>query len=299
MDQINTPLKNIHNTNYTNDGFVICKGLISVDLCNNIVASFKKEILPYKGALLRSTSANKEKHQFSESGMMTNPILQIQDLDSSRFPKFQHLAIKALGSESVQNTINGLLNATPILIQSAFYHSSVGTAPHEDSHYFDSKDGRMLGCWIALEDIDEKAGRFYVYPKTHHLNKMKDETGELAKLYKDYINCSLEIIRSYKNQKKNPALKDFKTRMKVIRKMLRLLEIEPYSPNFKKGDAIIFSSKLFHGSYDPSIENKSSRSSLIGHYIPRGVPVLRYQEKIEALNTYKKYDLLIQKSQSY
>ncbi|HIA37016.1 MAG TPA: hypothetical protein EYN89_09895, partial [Flavobacteriales bacterium] len=187
------------------EGFIICEELISVDLCNSIVAAFNNEILPYTGVLLRSTSAKKEKHQLSESGMMTNPILQIQDLKSARFPKFQRLALNALGSASVQNTINDLLEAEPILIQSVFYHTSMGTAPHEDSHYFDSEDGRMLGCWIALENIDEKAGRFYVYPKTHNLNKMKDETQELTELYKDYINCSLEVIRSYKNPKGNPA----------------------------------------------------------------------------------------------
>ena len=50
---------------------------------------------------------------------------------------------------------------------------------------------------------------------------------------------------------------------------------------------------------DPIAGNKNSRTSIIGHFVPNDVPILRYQEKTEALSTYKKHDLLIQKSQSY
>jgi len=289
-----------HNiSSYQKEGFAICNNLIAPDLCNSIIDAFVNEVLPYKGKILRSSSAKMEKHHLTKSGMMTNPILQIQDFKSTQFPQFQHRTLNALGSKIIQKTIRTLLDADPVLIQSVFYHSSMGTSPHEDGHYFDSIDGRMVGCWIALEDIDEKAGRFCVYPRTHNLCNIENVENETYELYKNYQKNSLEVIRSYKNLNKTPSLSDFVERIKTIRKILRQLKIEPYSPALKKGDAIIFSSKLIHSSWDPDQDTELSRTSLIGHFIPDGIPIIRYQEDVEVLNTYKRNGLLIQQSQSY
>ncbi|HIA36914.1 MAG TPA: hypothetical protein EYN89_09375 [Flavobacteriales bacterium] len=289
-----------HNiASYQKEGFVLYKTLVPSDFCDSIIESFENEVLPFKGKILRSTSAKMEKHRLSKSGMMTNPILQIQDLEGTQFSQFQHRALNALGSVIIQKTIRTLLGVEPVLIQSVFYHSSMGTSTHEDSHYFDSIDGRMLGCWIALEDIDEKAGRLCVYPRTHNLCNMDDTSNETYELFRNYQKQSLEVIRSYKNLDEGPSLVDFVDRIKTIRKIIRQLKIKPYSPALKKGDAIIFSSRLFHSSLDPDQNSEQSRASLIGHFVPNGIPIIRYQEDIEALNTYKRNGLFIQQSQSY
>ena len=51
---------------------------------------------------------------------------------------------------------------------SMFFDQNVGTPAHQDCYYLESLPiSNLTAAWIALEDIDEKAGRFYVIPKSN------------------------------------------------------------------------------------------------------------------------------------
>jgi phytanoyl-CoA dioxygenase PhyH len=48
------------------------------------------------------------------------------------------------------------------------FDANTATPAHQDWWYLDSiPNGHLLAAWIALEDIEEDAGRFYVIPQTH------------------------------------------------------------------------------------------------------------------------------------
>lgn len=51
------------------------------------------------------------------------------------------------------------------LMQTMLFDANTTTQPHQDWWYLDSvPSGHLIASWIAMEDIDERAGRFYVLP---------------------------------------------------------------------------------------------------------------------------------------
>ena len=49
-----------------------------------------------------------------------------------------------------------------------YFEGNPATQPHQDSYYLDASPiGTMTAAWIACEDIDAGAGRFYVCPGSH------------------------------------------------------------------------------------------------------------------------------------
>ena len=54
------------------------------------------------------------------------------------------------------------------MIHTMYFDGNQKTWAHRDSHYIDAEEtGRMIGVWIAAEDIDPGAGPFYVYARSH------------------------------------------------------------------------------------------------------------------------------------
>jgi len=293
-----TPKDSAAEAFFYSNGYCVAKGIISRKHCNSLIKAFKKEVMPFEGTILRSTTKKPENHYFSEAGLMTNPILQIQHMKDADFPNFRASALKLLANDNIQRVLKALFTHPPVMVQSVFYHSSMGTQIHEDSHYFDSAEGNMVGCWIALEDIAEDAGRFMVYPKTHNLDQPGKISSEGQLLYDEYQRLSLEVIRAYKNSNEQPSISDFKSRQKAIREMLKALNIEPVAPHLKKGDVLFFSSKILHGSSSPNLDQGLSRMSLIGHFVHEKGDLVKYQEDHEELNPYELHGLQIHQSRS-
>lgn len=58
-------------------------------------------------------------------------------------------------------------------MQSMLFDQNAATKPHQDWWYLDSRPaGQLLAAWIALEDIDQRAGRFYLMPRTTALRPL-------------------------------------------------------------------------------------------------------------------------------
>src|SRR6185312_17127504 len=52
------------------------------------------------------------------------------------------------------------------LMQTMLFDANTATPAHQDWWYLDSVPrGHLLAGWFAMEDIDERAGRFYVLPR--------------------------------------------------------------------------------------------------------------------------------------
>ena len=280
---------------FSANGYYVARGLVEKGLCDSLIRNFESEVKRFSGELLRSTTASQQTHQFSESGFMTNPILNVHNLDQSVFPEYISSALNILSSQKLGSMVLGLMGETPVLVQSVYYECSMGTPPHEDSHYFDSEDERMFGCWIALENIHEDAGRFCIYPESHLLGGGGNSfPKEAVEAYKSYERLSLKVIRQYDKGQKAPSLADFKQRQKLIMKALKKSLIKPLLPELHTGDAIFFSSRMLHSSKMPAPSTKNSRSTLIGHFVPGSKRFIRYRKHEEALRPYSVNGLLIQ-----
>lgn len=246
-------------TYYKEQGYVVVRNLIPADLCDRCREAFQKEVKPYSSYLYRQATANPEKHVLTSHNYMLNSILNIQDLEQDKFPKFREYGMEVLTLGGVQNVLRKLFHDEAKLVQSMYFEGNPATWAHQDSYYLDSSElGRMVAGWFAVEDIQPGAGRFYVYPESHLIDIEKNGGDfDIAFHHNRYKKLIIDIINNHNLVCKAPAL--------------------------GKGDVLFWHGKTIHGSL-PTTQPQYSRSSYTGHYIPKSTDFLQYQSKIKKLN---------------
>src|SRR3546814_11124767 len=71
----------------------------------------------------------------------------------------------------VQDAVRTIRGEAGKIVQSMYFEGNPATWAHQDSYYLDAEVlGRMVGAWIAVEDIAPGAGRFFIYPGSHRLD---------------------------------------------------------------------------------------------------------------------------------
>jgi phytanoyl-CoA hydroxylase len=126
--------------------------------------------------------------------------------------------------------------------QSMFFDKSTGTKLHQDSWYLDTiPNGKLVGVWIALEDIDYSSGPFCIYTNTDQ-NKISPDEFDF-----DDIENDRNFTDSYPNSKRF----DFTAR---------------------KGDILVWDSFSIHGALLPKDESMT-RKSITSHFYPIGITV--------------------------
>lgn len=122
-------------------------------------------------------------------------------------------------------------------MQTMLFDANAATQPHQDWWYLDSVPrGHLIASWIALEDIDVRAGRFYVLAGSQQ--QILHEPGmphtEWLRLVKRHCDENCERI---------------------------------YAPALRKGDVLFWNSRTIHGSM-PTQDDAFSRKSLTAHFLP-------------------------------
>ena len=157
--------------------------------------------------------------------------------------------------DSVVKMIEFLYDKEPLAFSTINFLTSTQQPLHSDYTHFGTIPELMLvGSWIALENIDPDSGPLQVVPESHKLDIFKysdhnngnlpSELNEIKKQYTEYENWVLNEIKK-KNLKK------------IIPKMI-------------KGDCIIWSANLLHGSPECKISG-SSRKAQVTHWTFNGV----------------------------
>ena len=126
--------------------------------------------------------------------------------------------------------------------QSMFFDKSTGTKLHQDTWYLDTvPNGKLVGVWIALEDIEYSSGPFCLFTKT---DTKKLKPGDF-----DFDNIEDDI--NFKQEYPEAERFDFTAR---------------------KGDILIWDSFTIHGALLPKDESMT-RKSITAHFYPTGVAV--------------------------
>jgi len=94
---------------YRETGYVVARGLLSRADCARVRAAFDAEIRPHAGPLFRQTTGRPEAHELTPAGHVANPLIQVQDLQSRRFPEFKRAALDAITHASVAGAVASLL----------------------------------------------------------------------------------------------------------------------------------------------------------------------------------------------
>ena len=224
---------------YEQQGYVIFKNLIPDSLIQSVLTHYHQDIVESSRPFFRQSTYSYSKNELTEFGYVKESFLDIHDYHN--YPEFSHHVRSIVCSAEIQSALKQLFdNESFNLVQSMMFDANTGTFPHQEWWYLDTiPNGHLTIAWIALEDIDERAGRFYVIPTdAENLDFHSDRPGisheEWLKRIKNYVDSHPEKIDA-------PAL--------------------------KQGDVLLLNSRTIHGSL-PTIDPTFSRKSITAHYIP-------------------------------
>jgi phytanoyl-CoA hydroxylase len=229
------------------EGYVVIRSLLEPAICAAICKSFADEVKTYGGFLYRQGTGKVERNHFNALGHMINPLLNLQDLDPARFPRFRSASLDALTSPAIIGVLRSVFGEDCRLVQTTYFEGNSSTWADQDIHARNSEHlvGSMVAAWIALEDIHPGAGRFFVYPRSHRIDACKNG--------RDF---DIALIRRHGLEMRAPAL--------------------------RTGDVLFCAAKTIHGSLATQGTTRT-RHSLTAYYIPKSHRLLQLQSRIKPL----------------
>ena len=149
----------------------------------------------------------------------------------------------------VYEKIKYLYNDTPMPFSTINFLKSTQQPLHSDyTHFGTVPKLKIVGSWIALQDIDMRSGPLQIVPGSHKM-----------KIY-NFFNNKKDIPTSLKQIKDN-----YTEYEKWVKKEIKTKKLKSITPKMFKGDCIIWSANLLHGS-PKCLDNKISRKSQVTHW---------------------------------
>lgn len=229
---------------FEREGYILIRNAIPPKLCEAGVEAFRREVLPDRlGFFERHASGKFERHVLTETGFMKYPIMNLQDLSPKKYPGFRHAGLNILTHPTIQRAFITLAGEPGHCVHTMYFDGNQTTWAHRDGHYIDAgNDGQMIGVWVAAEDIHPDAGRFFVLPQSHRMPVPGEEGDPNAPSYKQ-------------------RMADF----------VRDGPLDCLAPALRRGDVLMWTSMVIHGSL-PTGDPQQSRRSFTAHYVPVSQP---------------------------
>jgi phytanoyl-CoA hydroxylase len=230
---------------FQREGYVVVRHALPSALCTEAVDGFLKEVhLDTRALFQRATAPRYEPHVYTGAGHMHYPIMNLPDISSRRYPQFKGAGMALLTDKVVRRALETLFGEPVRLVRSMYFDGHEPSCAHRDKaggKPGDNPSGAaMIGAWIAAEDIDPGAGRFFVLPGSH----LQQVPGEIP-LDPRSARCQA-------------AVADF-----AARGPLPLV-----APAMGQGDLLLWNSMTIHGSL-PATAPQCSRRSFTGYYTSR------------------------------
>jgi len=249
---------------FDKEGFLVFKNFFTDRECEDVLNVFHKSIKHSDKVFYRIKSNSPEQNRFTKSGYVVNPIMNLHlENDENISNPFLNL----FNSEKVINFISGFDSREFYLYKTMYFESNRGTEQHFDSMIFREKQ-RMLGIWVALEDISPKNGGFFIYPRTHKLLQPGYYSEEIEALFDKYRVLSSMKQKNFESQDKSNILSIYKEGNETLELILKKIESKRFGPQLKKGDVILFDGNILHGSFRPD-SFEFSRNSTSAHFLTK------------------------------
>ncbi len=230
---------------YLEHGYTIFRSLLEPGDCLRVMAAFNREVRPFPG-LIRRIDFRLDTNHFNAHGHLTNPILSIQDAPRWRFRGYRSSVLDLLTRSPLQGFLRSFFGPKIRLITFNHFEANPETAPHQDCYFWGELEvGRVVGVWVALEDIDADAGRLYVVPGSHRID---------LRPYARSVGFTGQGFAAA-----DPGYQ------KILVDFLRTGDLPWVAPCLRKGDVLFWDSRTVHGSLKTT-DPRRSRSSLTAHY---------------------------------
>jgi phytanoyl-CoA hydroxylase len=179
--------------------------------------------------------------EFNEHGFIRESMLNPSRL--GLFPGFSGAIKRCLYHEALSSalcTLDG--HDRHVSWQDMFFDLSTGTIDHADTWYLDTEPaGSMVGACIALENIANQAGTFFVVPRSHRVAPLNRE---VHRDHEEFRKATLQLVADHGFRRQAMPL--------------------------DKGDVILWHPCLVHGAFS-NVDARCSRKSLTSHYFPLGM----------------------------
>ncbi len=144
----------------------------------------------------------------------------------------------------IVKTLKDIFNSTPLPFSTINFLKSTQQPLHSDYVHFGTiPELKLVGAWIALEDIDPRSGPLQIVPGSHKLDIFE---------YTQLVDRLPKNLTDVKHQ--------YTLYEEWVKKALKEMNLSTYTPALKKGDCILWAANLLHGSPDcddPSLSRKS------------------------------------------
>jgi phytanoyl-CoA hydroxylase len=204
---------------YARYGYVVVRGVVPRPQIKELKALYALRIVPSKYPFFRQSSNAYEPNKMNGHGYVRQSFLDIHDY--ARYPEFSRAARNIFCSPGLIGALRRVSGfETFALMQTMLLE--------------------LIAAWIALEDIDERAGRFYVMPGSQERDFGAKTPGRTHSEW-------LAVIRDHVSDRRD----------------------EISAPALNAGDVLFWNSRTVHGSL-PTRDDAFSRKSLTAHYLPNG-----------------------------
>jgi len=228
----------INRDHYQRYGYTVWPNLVPKALIDNILNYYARDIVQSTQPFFRQSTYSYSKNELNEFGYVKESFLDIHEYH--KYSEFSCSVREVLCGTEMQNALRQLLGDASNLVQSMLFDANTNTFPHQEWWYLDTiPTGNLIIAWIALEDIDERAGRFYVFPQTSENLDFHSDKSSIS--HQEWLHRIKTYVESHQDEMQAPAL--------------------------KQGDVLFLNSKTIHGSLQ-TIDPRFSRKSITAHYIP-------------------------------
>jgi phytanoyl-CoA hydroxylase len=225
---------------FDREGYIVVRKAVRPGLCASALQAFQAEVLPDRmGFFERHASGKYERHVVTSTGFMKYPIMNLQDIATKKYPHFKKRGLDLLTQATIQRAVSILFGEPGRVVHTMYFDGNQTTWAHRDGHYIDSQQaGKMIGVWVAAEDIHPEAGRFFILPRSHRV--------------------------PVPGEQDDPNSQDYKAKMASF---VRDGPLDCVAPLLKQGDMLLWTSMTIHGSL-PTADKRFSRRSFTAHYVP-------------------------------
>jgi ectoine hydroxylase-related dioxygenase (phytanoyl-CoA dioxygenase family) len=229
------PFLREHAGNLIRDGVTRVPGAVSVELCDAVIAAFRRYC---EGSSQAASFRDGHGHH---SRLCNFHLASSEALDVGLHPQALRL-------------LDFLFGRRAAICSSLTFNKGTQQELHRDSPFFHTQpEGLFFGVWTALEDVSPEAGPLLYYPGGHRLR-----IDRLAIAERHRGASSKELFDAYISE----------VRQRCERSGLK----EARATTMRKGDMLLWHPQLPHGG-SPIADPRLTRYSIVFHYMPEGVPI--------------------------
>jgi phytanoyl-CoA hydroxylase len=225
---------------YAENGFVVIRGLIERPLIDAFLIEYER-IKRARLFVYHAQSTHRViRPELNEHGFIRESIMNASRL--AAFGRFSGAIQKCIYNRAVSDALQALDgHERHVAWQDMFFDLSTGTIEHADTWYLDTDPpGSLVGAWFALEDIDPRAGTFFVMPGSHRVAPLdKRDYAE----HEAFRKATLKFVADH--------------------------GFRPQGMAIERGDVILWHPFLIHGAFSNQ-DPRFSRKSLTAHFLPYG-----------------------------